>query len=391
MRILFVDDDVIARRSIESKLDWSKFGWELVYNAKNGMDALDYIKNNPLELVLSDIKMPVMNGIQMAEIAKEYNPDLKFIFLSGYKDFTYAKQALQLNAIDYLEKPIQQKELVDVLFKAENLIQQKQKINRVVHKEYPIIKRHFFSQLMHEEFRTLEEESLRAFDVSLEDGFGVVAFISFSSEVAKQDKKTVEALCQTLETIWQGSVFLPMERGEIFLLFPVSHVERKAEFQEKLQELEHEVRLFSLETWQEEPLFRYGSIFQELSQMRYSYQEALQERNSHISQLLLEIKRFIETNYSNPELSLNRIADHFNINNCYLTSVFKDTFGINLYDYIIQVRMEQAESLLRKTDLKSYQIAEQIGYNNAQYFSISFKKHFGDTATAYRNKHRITV
>ena len=125
--------------------------------------------------------------------------------------------------------------------------------------------------------------------------------------------------------------------------------------------------------------------------MRYSYQEALQERNSHISQLLLEIKRFIETNYSNPELSLNRIADHFNINNCYLTSVFKDTFGINLYDYIIQVRMEQAESLLRKTDLKSYQIAEQIGYNNAQYFSISFKKHFGDTATAYRNKHRITV
>ena len=103
---------------------------------------------------------------------------------------------------------------------------------------------------------------------------------------------------------------------------------------------------------------------------------------------VLEVRQYIEQNYADCELSLVKIADHFNINHCYLTSVFKKKFNINLYDYIIRVRMENAARLIVGSDLKNYEIAEATGYKNPQYFSISFKKYYNCTVTQYREQHK---
>ena len=72
MKILFVDDDTIARKSMAVRIPWEKYGWELMYCAKDGMEALDYIKEHRPDVILSDIKMPVMDGIQLAVIARDY-------------------------------------------------------------------------------------------------------------------------------------------------------------------------------------------------------------------------------------------------------------------------------------------------------------------------------
>ena len=93
-KILFVDDDAIARRNIENRIHWAQNGMELIYSARDGIDALEYMKDHKPDIIISDIKMPVMDGIEMAMIAKDYYPDLKFIFLSGYKEFEYAQQDL---------------------------------------------------------------------------------------------------------------------------------------------------------------------------------------------------------------------------------------------------------------------------------------------------------
>ena len=120
-KILFVDDDAIARRNIRTKIDWKSYNWELIYTAKDAVDALDFMKQNQPDIILSDIKMPIMDGIQMAMVARNYYPDIKYIFISGYKEFEYAKQALKLNAVDYLNKPLETKQLVQVLREAERL------------------------------------------------------------------------------------------------------------------------------------------------------------------------------------------------------------------------------------------------------------------------------
>ena len=85
-KILFVDDDAIIRRGISSRIDWKANGWELAGTARDAIEALDLIKDNQPDIILTDIKMPGMSGIEMASIAKEYNPNIKFVFISGYKD-----------------------------------------------------------------------------------------------------------------------------------------------------------------------------------------------------------------------------------------------------------------------------------------------------------------
>ena len=100
------------------------------------------------------------------------------------------------------------------------------------------------------------------------------------------------------------------------------------------------------------------------------------------------VLNYIEEHFGDEELTLVQIAEHFGINHCYLTSAFKKKFNINLYDYIIKVRMENAARLIKNTDLKNYEIAEATGYKNPQYFSLSFKKYYNCTVTQYRTAHR---
>ena len=130
-KILFVDDDAIARRNIRTKIDWKSYNWELIYTAKDAVDALDFMKQNQPDIILSDIKMPIMDGIQMAMVARNYYPDIKYIFISGYKEFEYAKQALKLNAVDYLNKPLETKQLVQVLREAERLSKEAKRNNDI--------------------------------------------------------------------------------------------------------------------------------------------------------------------------------------------------------------------------------------------------------------------
>ena len=81
-KIMFVDDDAIIRRSIANKIDWKGHGWELVYTARDPMEALDYLRDHQPDIILTDIKMPGISGIEMASIAMDYYPGIKFIFIS---------------------------------------------------------------------------------------------------------------------------------------------------------------------------------------------------------------------------------------------------------------------------------------------------------------------
>lgn len=387
MKILFVDDDAIARKSIANRIPWAKYGWDLLYCAKDGMDALEFMQTHQPDLILSDIKMPIMDGIQMAIIAKDYYPSVKFLFLSGYKDFEYAQQALKLNAIDYLTKPIMTESLIDSLKKADGIIRQEQKVSHVMEQGYPTIRRHFISQLMYNNFSQTNDAIFQAFDINLSNGFGTVGFVDLKSieHIAAQDlMNLLQDGCQRFCEQFYGSFFIPIDTTQIFFIFTANNTPDRTIFQHKVQQMQS-----FLNEWYESNLgiygiYYYGSYFQQLNELYISYQTAQKVRNNQTTDLLSQIRLFIQTEYGNPDLTLHSIANHFNINHCYLTSLYKDKYGINLYDYLIQVRMEKARELLKTTDLKSYRIAELTGYSNSQYFSLSFKKYYGCTVTEYK-------
>ena len=116
-KILLVDDEEEIRTSIIKKIDWDKNGFTVIGDAENGKDALEKIEQLEPDVVLTDIRMPYMDGLELAAELRRLHPSIKVVIFSGYDDFEYAKQAIQLNIIEYILKPVNARELTDILGK----------------------------------------------------------------------------------------------------------------------------------------------------------------------------------------------------------------------------------------------------------------------------------
>ena len=114
-RVLLVDDEEDIRVGISRKIDWEGLGYALVGEAENGRDALELAESLQPDVVLTDIKMPFMDGLELCRILTERLPASKFVVFSGFDDFEYAKQAIQMNVSEYILKPINAPELTAVL------------------------------------------------------------------------------------------------------------------------------------------------------------------------------------------------------------------------------------------------------------------------------------
>ena len=116
-RVLLVDDEEDIRVGISRKMDWAGLGFSLVGEAENGQDALELAEQLRPDVVLTDIKMPFMDGLELCRILTQRLPAAKFVVFSGFDDFEYAKQAIRMNVSEYILKPINAPELSEVLRK----------------------------------------------------------------------------------------------------------------------------------------------------------------------------------------------------------------------------------------------------------------------------------
>lgn len=110
--LVIADDEEELREALVTTVDWNRIGFQVVGEAENGVEALELIEQLNPDLLLTDIKMPFLSGIELARNAREVSPALNIAFLSGFDDFEYAKQAIQYNIISYILKPISAEELM---------------------------------------------------------------------------------------------------------------------------------------------------------------------------------------------------------------------------------------------------------------------------------------
>jgi len=113
--VIFADDEEELRKAIINRIDWNSVGFEVIGEAGNGAEALELVEKLGPDLLLTDIKMPFVSGIELARQAREIRPYMQIAFLSGYESFAYAQQAIQYNIISYLLKPISAEELTEEL------------------------------------------------------------------------------------------------------------------------------------------------------------------------------------------------------------------------------------------------------------------------------------
>lgn len=129
LRVLLVDDEPFILKGLTVLIDWNREGFEIVGTASNGEEALRFLKNQEVDVIISDIKMPVMSGLELLKTIREENiTDAYFVIVSGYADFSYAQKALQYKCSNYILKPVKEAELIEELRKVSaHNISQKQK------------------------------------------------------------------------------------------------------------------------------------------------------------------------------------------------------------------------------------------------------------------------
>lgn len=117
IKVLIVDDEIQIRKGLRMKINWEEEGFMIIEEASNGKEAIEKLKQMEIEVIITDVKMPIMDGIEFVNICHRNYSKVKLIVLSGYSDFYYAKSALQAGVKDYLLKPVAPNELVESLRK----------------------------------------------------------------------------------------------------------------------------------------------------------------------------------------------------------------------------------------------------------------------------------
>ncbi len=126
-RILLVDDEILVREAIRENIDWKGLDCELVGDCQNGQEAAEFVKRNQVDIVLTDILMPYMDGMELSHFLHDNYPDVVIVIFSGFGEFEYAKKAIQYNVSEYLLKPITAMELTAVLEKMKEKVDQGRK------------------------------------------------------------------------------------------------------------------------------------------------------------------------------------------------------------------------------------------------------------------------
>lgn len=126
-KVMLVDDEVFITEGLVALIDWKKFNLEVVHKAVNGVDALKKFKEEPVDIIITDINMPQKTGLELLKEIKEIHPHVKFIILSGYDEFSYAKKAIDYGVETYILKPIDEEELELALQKIVNNLSQEKK------------------------------------------------------------------------------------------------------------------------------------------------------------------------------------------------------------------------------------------------------------------------
>lgn len=126
-KLMIVEDEKMIRRGIVNGVNWNDFGFEVVAEAKHGQEALNYLDIYKIDVIITDIKMPIMDGIELSKKIRENHSDIEIIVLSGFAEFEYAREAINFSAFEYILKPTKKPKLIEVINKVKIKLDNKRK------------------------------------------------------------------------------------------------------------------------------------------------------------------------------------------------------------------------------------------------------------------------
>lgn len=416
-KLLIVDDERIIREDLALNLPWRQHGIELVTPAGNGREAVEVIEREKPDIVLADINMPVMDGLELAAWLAENHKEIKIMFLTGYDDFKYAKRALELHVQDYILKYESREKIIEAVKRCELEYHEARKGETLIQKSKSLLQSRFLTQLIMgiaEEQALGEFEKKNRFDICDPMFYLVLLHMDCQDSYLKSEgPNTNEIYAFSAINIFRElaeaelpekdvSVYFGTYDGQVFAVFAFRKAGYREEFSKLLESVVENLRKFL----NMKVKIAVSQEYHRLSQTDDAYNESYRllelmklgdsgavvhcsDGNCRLvkkNAIMEEIEDYIMEQYSVPGLSLNDLANHIHLSPAHLCRIIKKNKNTNFMAWLTSVRIEKAASLMKTTDDRIYEICEKVGYNNPQYFSVIFKKYMGVSPREYMEK-----
>lgn len=190
IKILIVDDEPFIRQGLRILINWEQYGYEIVGEAANGLEAIKELQTKEIDLIIVDIKMPEMNGLELIEYVRgNMLNEVKFIVLSGYYEFEYAKKAIKCNVTDYILKPIQKEELIKVLnaFKEEYIKQEQH--NTIEKIKDKVLYDRYLNEIIYGKCNSTNLEYIKKYQKFSSELRYTIIEINYLSEISDDEKR----------------------------------------------------------------------------------------------------------------------------------------------------------------------------------------------------------
>ncbi|MDQ0920550.1 response regulator [Paenibacillus sp. V4I5] len=527
-KVLLVDDEILIRETIRDCIDWEKEGFIYCGDAPDGEVALPLIEQVQPDIIITDILMPFMNGLELSSIVRKKMPDVKIIILTGHGEFEYARSALRMGVEEYCLKPLSAAEIITMLqvvsTKIDKEREEKARIEKLKQTEsdkevisqdkllndlcsgfimtseaihlstslhlsllahyyvvammdirYPgpsssiqsdtlqeselllidtcrslqqnnhhlmfqrsrtetvwILKGDSLDQLQQElqsfkETQQMISEESSGISVSVSVGIGSVqdrlqnvhlSFLEAEEDMhwRRLSRQNRHALRESFPGLLDPSLFL--DRGKFVDFLKIGSPTQLEPFikeyaialkdinwhaaaigyyilndltlevfrsakdmyrhlsdpEETLNRLQQQIG--TIRSWQDTCFY-----LTELTEQFWSWRSRLYDK---YGEMLIKVKEYIQCNYDKDSISLQVAAEHVEVSASHLSKVFSQETGQTFIEYLTQTRIRKAMELLKTTSAKSFEIAYQVGYNDAHYFSNLFKRVTGMTTKEFR-------
>lgn len=512
-KVVIADDEPIMRKAMQTLMDWESLDCQLEYVASSGWEVMEQLKKDVPDILILDIQMPGVNGIDIARYVWEQKIPSKIILLTAYADFSYAQSAIKYDVVDYVIKTGAFDDLVVAIEKAKNSIKETELRQNEDNRN--VLKENFFKSVFDGTLYRRDDilERAEKIGVNLQNGWLVITIRFRLEEDKKRDyiyqslmnflgmvfekrmiygtaiKKdmlvvvlsaqeedfltTVQVQCaqivEMMENFMKMQVYIgissrgndiqelknalaeaeyAVEEGFFYETSKINYFcgfknekNGSQELAEKyLKELQYCIKkgkkeealiLFGelsnlleskdsstntffdigieIQSWCKKYLSEYDkslydvvpyerSISQIIYQCRHisEYSDLMKTIIGNTAEyihmtvskknvLIYEAEKYIEENYEK-SITVSEIARHVGVSLSYLSRIYKEATGNTLINFINQKKIEKAKEYLLSTDMKIYEIAEALGFENATYFSYFFKKNTGLSPKEYNEQ-----
>ncbi len=414
MKVFLADDEVVVREGIRESFPWDDTPYTLVGEAPDGEMALPMIRDTNPDIVITDIRMPFMDGIELCRMLRTQMPWIGIIVLSGYDEFEYARACIQQGVREYLLKPIDASKLREVLDKVSGQLAEERKamehaasLRARMENGGKFLKEKLIGSLFADD--SAEEDAVNVLKELASMGCPVPAPYYAVVDAAFEPTGTGQEAASSLAETSGGIVHTSASRTGTRLLV-LGNTAEDAEEQaygfaaSLVRELER-CGCTGIRAGIGDVVDKPEDILRSFKAARH-IRHILVEKNDkealtmgvremgemaderQVSSIIGEARLYMSQHFSDPGLMLQDVARAVNMSKSRFSTVFSQQNGQTFTEYLISLRLNKAKEMLRETAQKSSQIAREVGYNDAHYFSYIFKKNTGITPSEYRAQYQ---